>query len=585
MHKAHSVATRAILSPLELLSLLLPLVAAQDSVSYDLDSYGASDPSGTPYQTYMSNADVKPPQMQINRNGTALQSGLVFLGINGLPTSGQNWPAIFEFSGERMGSLIWTGNYSEPFDFKTQTYKGEPVLTLWSGELLNGYGRGSYHILNQSYDEIAHFQVNHFGDEMGDIHEFDITADDTALVLIYHGIPWDLTASGGIEDGWLFENTFQEINIETGELVFEWNASTHVGINESYNSLPSDVGRSEEAPWDYFHVNSVEKDSNGDYLVSARVMDAIYKISGQDGSIIWRLQGKQSDFDVDPAANFAFQHDARWLNDDQTRMTIFDNGPTETVSYSRGLLLDVNQDEKTVKLITEFTNQGKTFATYEGSLQAIDPSNETTNFMLGYGSQPFFTELDHQGNILLDVQFGKSNVVNAYRAYRQQWEGKPSTKPDVHWDQDGSTAFFSWNGATEVESWVVCTANASDSRTWNNLTVARRTGFETTIDLSDVQLEGFVRGKAVSSDGAVLGWTMASDGNELYDAPDDVDEIGSASASTSTASSSSMSTLAPSSTDAVPSSTSSGAATRATHGAMEQAYIAAVVVVGGLAFA
>ncbi|KAI4613224.1 hypothetical protein J4E83_007636 [Alternaria metachromatica] len=489
--------------------------------------------------------------------------------------------SIFEFSDDRMGSLVWTGNYSEPFDFKTQTYKGEPVLTLWSGELLNGYGRGSYHILNQSYDEIAHFQVSRFGDEMGDIHEFLITADDTAIVLIYHGIPWDLTASGGVENGWLFENTFQEINIETGDIVFEWNASTHVGINESYNSLPSDVGQSEEAPWDYFHINSVEKDKNGDYLVSARVMDCIYKISGQDGSIIWRLQGRQSDFDVDPAVTFAFQHDARWVDEDQTRMTLFDNGPTETIGYSRGLLLDVNQDEKTVKLITEFTNLGKTFGTFEGSLQAIDPSNETTNFMLGFGSQPYFTELDHEGNVLLDVQFGKSNVVNAYRAYRQQWEGKPSTKPDVHWDQDGNTAFFSWNGATEVESWVVCTANASDSRTWTNVTVARRTGFETTVDLQDVDLEGFVRGKAVSGDGTALGWTMATDGNELFDAPDDVEETGSARTPTPTASPSSSA----SNTEAAPASTSSGAAARATHGVMEQVYVAAVVVVGGLALA
>ena len=98
MHSAHSVATQASLSLLKLSSLLLPFVTAQDSVSYDFDSYGASDPSGTPYQTYMSNTNVKPPQMQINRNGTALQSGLVFLGINGLPTSGQNWPAIFGMS-------------------------------------------------------------------------------------------------------------------------------------------------------------------------------------------------------------------------------------------------------------------------------------------------------------------------------------------------------------------------------------------------------------------------------------------------------------------------------------------------------
>jgi hypothetical protein len=72
-----------------------PLAASQDSISYDFDSYGNGDSSGTPYQTYMSNTNVKPPQMQINRNGTALMDGYVFVGVDGEPTSGQNWPAIF----------------------------------------------------------------------------------------------------------------------------------------------------------------------------------------------------------------------------------------------------------------------------------------------------------------------------------------------------------------------------------------------------------------------------------------------------------------------------------------------------------
>lgn len=187
--------------------------------------------------------------------------------------------------------------------------------------------------------------------------------------------------------------------------------------------------------------------------------------------------------------------------------------------------------------------------------------------MLGSGNEPFFAELDHEGNILIDVQFGRSNVVNAYRTYRQQLEGKPTTKPDIHWDQDSNTAYFSWNGATEVENWVVCTANAGDSPTWTNVTAARRTGFETTIDLSDAQLERFVHGKAVSSDGI-----------EPFDAPDDVEE---SEAVTTPYPTPSLTSSSPPS-----SSTSDGAAAaRATRGAMEQVYIVGVVVVGGLALA
>ncbi len=317
-------------------------------------------------------------------------------------------------------------------------------------------------------------------------------------------------------------------------------------------------------------------------------MDCIYKISGDNGSIIWRLNGKQSDFEVDSDAAFAFQHDARWLNDDQTRLTLFDNGPTDTIDYSRGLLLDVNQDDMTVALITEFTNEAQTFSQFEGSLQAIDPSNETTNFILGFGSQPFFAELDHEGNTLLDVQFGVSNVVNSYRAYRQTWSGRPTTNPDIYWDQAGNSAYFSWNGATDVDSWVVCTAPSSNSSTWTNVTAAQRTGFETTVDLSDADLEMFVRGKAVDADGDTLGWTEASNGKQLFEAPGNVKETGSAKTQRPTSTSTPTRATggsSPSTTTDSPSSSSSGAAARATQGVMEQVYVAAVVVIGGLALA
>jgi hypothetical protein len=113
-------------------------VHAQDAFSTDLETYGTNDPSGTPFQTYLSNPDVKPPELQINSNQSGLAPGYVFIGVDGKPTSGQNVPVIYDMSEERMGTLVWTGNYTEPFDFKAQTYKGQPVLTFFSGELLNG---------------------------------------------------------------------------------------------------------------------------------------------------------------------------------------------------------------------------------------------------------------------------------------------------------------------------------------------------------------------------------------------------------------------------------------------------------------
>lgn len=70
--------------------MALRCVHAQDSISFDLDTYAKGDTLGSPYQTFKSNADVKPPQMHINKNGTGLADGLVFIGIDGTPTSSQN---------------------------------------------------------------------------------------------------------------------------------------------------------------------------------------------------------------------------------------------------------------------------------------------------------------------------------------------------------------------------------------------------------------------------------------------------------------------------------------------------------------
>jgi hypothetical protein len=164
------------------------------------------------------------------------------------------------------------------------------------------------------------------------------------------------------------------------------------------------------------------------------------------------------------------------------------------------------------------------------------------------------------------------------------------------WDQDSDSAYFSWNGATDVDSWVVLTAASSNSSTWKNVAAAERTGFETTIDLSDAKLDTFVRGKAVDSNGDTLGWTQASNGKQLFAAPKNVKESGTAKTQTQTATTTTATSTKTNATGRTSStgtgiqnaasSTSSGAAARTTKTVMmEQVYIAAVVVIGGLAMA
>ena len=69
--------------------------------------------------------------------------------------------------------------------------------------------------------------------------------------------------------------------------------------------------------WDYFHINSVDKDGDGNYLISARDACSVHKINGTTGEIIWRLGGKRSDFELGPNVAFCFQHHARFVSQNE----------------------------------------------------------------------------------------------------------------------------------------------------------------------------------------------------------------------------------------------------------------------------
>jgi hypothetical protein len=93
------------------------------------------------------------------------------------------------------------------------------------------------------------------------------------------------------------EGIVQELDIESGEVLFEWHSLERVGIEESYFPPPEDPAE----PFDYFHINSIEVDTDGNLIISARKTSATYKIDRKSGEVLWRLDGKRGDFEMTPA--------------------------------------------------------------------------------------------------------------------------------------------------------------------------------------------------------------------------------------------------------------------------------------------
>ena len=216
------------------------------------------------------------------------------------------------------GDLVWFNSLprgTAVTDLAVQRLNGRDVLTWWQGRFALGWGYGDYHVLDETYREVARIRAGN-GYE-GDLHDMQITPQGTALVLAYDRVFRDTSALGGSREGVVLDNVIQEIDIATGLVLFEWHSLGSVDVNDSR------VRAKGRTSYDYFHVNSVEVDRDGNLLVSARNTCAVYKINRTTGRIMWTLGGKESDFRMNRRTRFCFQHDARRAG--KGIISLFDN--------------------------------------------------------------------------------------------------------------------------------------------------------------------------------------------------------------------------------------------------------------------
>ena len=346
------------------------------------------------------------------------------------------------------GQVVWFrpvhGTHGRAMNLQVQTYRGRPVLT-W-GEIPSDYV-----IFDSSYREIKRFRAGNGYN--GDHHEFLIGPQDTALITIYNPVPWDLSSVGGPKGGVAWQGIVQELDIETGEVLFEWRGLEHVAVDETYVTPSEDHYRG----IDYFHINSVDVDHDDNLLVSARETSAIYKIDRMSGEVIWRLGGKKSDFEMGLGARFAYQHDARRQPDGT--ITIFDNGTTifhngipEAVVESRGIVLELDEAKMSATLVREYTHPEKHFADAAGNMQVLPNGN----VFIGWGRALGFSEFSKDGELLFDARLAPEN--KSYRAFRFPWDADPSDQLAAtaeRTSEDEVSVYASWNGATQVATWEV----------------------------------------------------------------------------------------------------------------------------------
>jgi hypothetical protein len=333
---------------------------------------------------------TSPPPITILTQGANNSNGDIFIAPTGDQSTYGNGPEIID----NHGNVIWFHPVpagQEASDFRTQTYDGQPVLTWWQGTGLGGLSSGTDYIYNDHYQQIA--TVNAGNGLSADGHEFLITPWNTALILAYTTATANLTSIGGPADQTVIDGVVQEINIRTGQVLFQWNSEDHVPYSASESPLPA----SASTPWDWFHINAVHLAWNGSLLIDARNTWATYDVSLPTAGEI-----------------FAWQHDPEQVGPD-TFTWFDDEAAPEELPYSRTVTVRLDFWDRTATLVSSDDQPEGLSAAAEGNAQTTRNGDQ----FVGWGVLPYFSEFSPSGQLLFNAEFPAG--VNTYRAYRLPW--------------------------------------------------------------------------------------------------------------------------------------------------------------------
>jgi len=395
--------------------------------------------SGSPSPGAIRATGTSPPPFIVLTRDTGKANGDIFIA-----PAGGNYPAGPEIV-TTAGKVVWfhrlpAGEIAT--DFRKQTYLGQPVLTWFQSspppaptrvpEDLGAQGgpsgasaqvnpdgpSGTDYIYNDHYQQVATVRAGN-GDA-NTFHEFLITPWNTALIVVDSTTTADLASIGGPTHQRVIDGLVQELDIKTGRVLFQWDSATHVPYSDSYAPLPS----SPSTPWDWFHINAVHLDTDGNLLVSSRNTWTVFKVDRHTGQVIWQLGGKHSSFTLRAAPGqvldrdgkiFAWQHDPEAIGGGE--YTFFDDeSGGNLLGYSRAVTVRLNLATRVATLVRSDDQP-------EGKVAQVMGNAQTTpggDLFVGWGSLPYISEFSPSGRLVFNAELPAG--VSTYRAYLLPWD-------------------------------------------------------------------------------------------------------------------------------------------------------------------
>lgn len=346
---------------------------------------------------------------------TILPADLPIVSVDTFSTPGQGYyflPATpYLLIVDNQGTPVFyrnTGANNQIFDFDLQP-NGELTYFTWEWNL---FGLDSSYNLIHTYctDEDSGTTANGFH---VDIHEMKVLPNGNYFLFATKNVYWDLTQYGGYPNSTIIDGALQEFD-SSGNLLLNWVASDHYQLTD-LDSNDANTNHYNTVQ-DFPHFNSVDFDTDGNLLISARNMDEITKINPNTGDIIWRWGGKNNQFQfINDNLGFSRQHDIRHFSNGD--FSLFDNGTYHPTQLSSAVEYKLDEINKTATLVYRIYHDN-IFTDTEGSVQELSNGNRLIAW--GHSYAPLSSEVTTKGESVADLNY--QYYVDTYRAFKYKWE-------------------------------------------------------------------------------------------------------------------------------------------------------------------
>lgn len=277
---------------------------------------------------------------------------------------------------DSRGKVVWF-QISDTAIFRPFQAFDDRYLALYSDRVIHEISYAGDTLLNLRYGQNDFDRTLH--------HEIVLDSDNNILALTKEIVPVDLTSVGGTANDTVVTDGIIKLS-RKGEKLWSWS------LDQVMDPLDfPDILKDKK---DWGHANALFEDEDGNYLISWRDFNQIWKINSTTGDVIWKYGGETI---ADEDERFYKQHTIhRNLDGDYM---LFDNGDKDKRSTSRAVAFSIENNE-VFKQTLSIELPDSLFSAKQGSVYQI----ERDKFLFSSPMKHYLLITDRSGEILWMVR-------------------------------------------------------------------------------------------------------------------------------------------------------------------------------------